>query len=195
MGWEGRFAPLAGALLIVLGACTSTASSPAGDAGAPDSGATRADGGPPGADAAVTVGAPCDYVCGGLACDQACDGNRLLRCTPQGAWTLDQDCAASGETCALSLVDGGPDAVRSCQGGVDAGACPSTVPLPPGVPTTTGPDCSSQGLSCSFGGGCECTCAPQSGAGPGAYAWSCTPACTCMQGGCNEAGAMDAPAE
>jgi hypothetical protein len=70
---------------------------------------------PSDADVHAVAGMPCGYACGGPACDLVCAGNELFRCTPQGTWMLQESCSASGKICTFSLIEGGPNAIRSCQ--------------------------------------------------------------------------------
>jgi hypothetical protein len=60
-------------------------------------------------------GAKCGYACGGMACDLACANDELFRCTPEGVWHRQENCAASGKKCKFTLIGGGPAATRSCQ--------------------------------------------------------------------------------
>jgi hypothetical protein len=171
---------LAGATSVV--ACSSASSPGVGDSGFDGGG---------GPDVSVSeggLGAPCDYVCGGGACDMQCDGNRVLQCSALGVWTLAEDCTPEGKTCAFELVDGGPAALYACIAGPADAASTDAAPLQgdasgpaatceaSGGTVTTSPCCTSANDfpdTCQIG---ACGCSPSNS--------HTVQTCTCPAGKC-----------
>lgn len=65
-------------------------------------------------------GTPCDYLCGGFACNLTCEGNVLYRCGESNLWSQEEDCSEDGLRCEL-VGDEPSNFDRRCVDPPDAG--------------------------------------------------------------------------
>ena len=47
----------------------------------------------------------CSHLCGGPACNQACENDVIYYCQTDDTWHVEEDCAAQGKTCAATEPD------------------------------------------------------------------------------------------